>query len=73
MEELGEGSKAPKGTGTPQEDPNSQLIWTPWELSETELPNREHTGTGMRPPHICKTGCSVSMAALLGLSERRCA
>ena len=39
--------QVPKKIGTPQEDQQSQQIWT-LELSETEPPTKEHTWAGPR-------------------------
>jgi hypothetical protein len=49
-EELGERLRDPKRTGTPQEDQQTKLTWTTWELSETELPTKDQVQAGLRPP-----------------------
>jgi hypothetical protein len=43
--------QAPKGTGTPQKDQQSQLTWTlAWRLSESEPTTKEHTGLDLGIP-----------------------
>ena len=49
MEELGEGFRNPEGTGPTQEGHESSSL-DPWGLPESELPTKEHTRPGHRPP-----------------------
>ena len=43
MEELGEGLKFPQRDGNPTRRPTVSTNLDPWELSETEPANKEHT------------------------------
>ena len=47
MEEKDEGLWSPNGIGMLQEDQQSQLTWTLGGISESELPTKEHTWTGL--------------------------
>lgn len=53
MEELEEGLKALKGMGTPQEDQQSQLIWTPGSSGRLSHQPKNIHGLEWGPQHIC--------------------
>jgi hypothetical protein len=65
----------PKGTGTPQEDQQSQLAWI-WE-SESEPPTKEHTQAGPRTPHSCSrcaawSSCGSQTTGIRGYPKSCC-
>ena len=56
MKELGEGLKALKGIGTPQEDQQCQLTWTPGSCQRLSHQLKSEHGLDAGPWHIYSRG-----------------
>ena len=55
---------------TPQEDQQSQQIWTPWELSEAEPPENIHgLEQGPRHTHSTQAAQSPRLPCLASVEE----
>lgn len=71
MEELEEGLKALKGMGTPQEDQQSQLIWTPGSSGRLSHQPKNRHGLECGPQHICSRCAAQSSFEFPNKTEAR--
>jgi hypothetical protein len=64
VEELGEGLKALKGMGTPQEDQQNQLAWTSWGSQRLRHQSKSIYELDRGLQHTCSRG--LPCLALVG-------